>query len=318
MSDELVKTLGLQPHPEGGYFKETFRSPLQVSAPQGTRAAGTAIYYLLPKGAFAAFHRVRSDEVWHFYDGGPLAMHLLDEGRYETVVLGRALSAGERPQMVVRAGVLQAAVPLGDFTLCGCTVAPGFDFADWELPAREELVARYPQHAALLRHLTREPSGLTLRPIRPDDDPAVAAIIRRVMPEFGADGAGFAIHDAEVDTMSAAYQRPRHVYFVVEEIGGRVVGGGGVAPLAGADSGTCELRKMYFLPEARGRGMGEAVVRRCLEAARAFGFTHCYLETLTGMNAAQRLYERLGFKRLSGPLGKTGHFSCDRWYLLEL
>src|SRR5688572_33490731 len=109
--------------------------------------------------------------------------------------------------------------------------------------------------------------AFTIRPIRPSDDAAVAAIIRTVMPEFGAKGPGFAINDPEVDTMSAAYARPRCSYFVVER-DGVVVGGGGVAPLDGGDADVCELRKMYFLPEARGIGAGAAMMTRCLDAAR--------------------------------------------------
>jgi putative acetyltransferase len=158
---------------------------------------------------------------------------------------------------------------------------------------------------------------LSLRPIRPEDDPEVARIIRAVMPEFGASGAGFAIHDAEVDFMSRAYAGPRAAYFVVEREG-RVVGGGGVGPLAGAPDDVCELRKMYFLPEARGAGMGETLLRRCIEEARARGYRTMYLETLTGMDAAQRLYTRLGFQRLDKPMGATGHHGCNRFYALAL
>lgn len=156
-----------------------------------------------------------------------------------------------------------------------------------------------------------------LRPIEPRDDAAVAAIIRTVMPEFGADGPGFAIHDPEVGGMCAAYADARSLYLVVESAG-RVLGGGGIAPLAGGEPGTCELRKMYFLREARGRGWGEVLLRRLLDEARARGFRTCYLETLTGMDAAQRLYERLGFARLPGPLGCTGHHGCNRWYARDL
>jgi putative acetyltransferase len=159
--------------------------------------------------------------------------------------------------------------------------------------------------------------AFVIRPIEPADDPAMASIIRAVMPEFGADGPGFAIHDPEVSAMHDAYVGPRHAYFVVTE-GERVVGGGGVAPLTGGDASTCEVRKMYFLPEARGTGAGRALLAHCLEVARVRGFTHCYLETLTGMDAAQRLYEKLGFKRLDAPLGATGHTSCNRWYRLSL
>jgi putative acetyltransferase len=159
--------------------------------------------------------------------------------------------------------------------------------------------------------------GYVLRPIVPADDPAVAHVIRTVMPEFGARGPGFAINDPEVDAMCAAYPPPRAVYFVVE-IDGRVVGGAGVGPLAGADAQTCELRKMYFLPEARGLGAGKVLLARCIDEARARGYRRMYLETLTGMDAAQSLYDRFGFVKLAGPLGATGHFSCDRWYAREL
>ncbi|WP_426663365.1 GNAT family N-acetyltransferase [Rhodanobacter aciditrophus] len=156
-----------------------------------------------------------------------------------------------------------------------------------------------------------------IRPIEPRDDDAVAAIIRQVMPEFGAGGEGFAIHDAEVDAMSAAYAQPRCSYFVVER-GGAVVGGGGVAPLAGGEADVCELRKMYFLPAARGIGAGSAMMQCCLDAARAHGFRRCYLETLTGMDAAQALYRRSGFAPICAPMGGTGHHGCDRWFIRDL
>ncbi len=162
-----------------------------------------------------------------------------------------------------------------------------------------------------------ESPSYLIRPIEPRDDTQVAAIIRTVMPEFGATGSGFAINDPEVDWMSRAYAAARSAYFVVEQEG-QVVGGGGVAPLTGGDGETCELRKMYFLPQARGLGAGAAMMARCLEAARAFGFTRCYLETLRGMDAAMRLYERTGFQRIDAPLGATGHGGCNAFYLLPL
>jgi len=156
-----------------------------------------------------------------------------------------------------------------------------------------------------------------IRPIEARDNTAVASIIRSVMPEFGADGPGFAIHDAEVDAMQEAYARPRSAYFVVER-DGVVLGGGGVAPLEGGDADVCELRKMYFLPQARGIGAGSAMIQRCLDAARAHGFRRCYLETLSGMDAAQTLYRRHGFTTLASPMGGTGHFSCDKFFIREL
>lgn len=162
-----------------------------------------------------------------------------------------------------------------------------------------------------------ESMAFHLRPIEARDDTAVAAIIRCVMPEFGADGAGFAIHDAEVGAMSAAYAQPRSAYFVVES-DGCVQGGGGFAPLAGGDDATCELRKMYFLPALRGRGAGSALIARCLDAARQSGYARCYIETLTGMDSAQQLYLRNGFRRIDAALGATGHHGCNRFYLREL
>ena len=162
-----------------------------------------------------------------------------------------------------------------------------------------------------------KPAEYTIRPIEARDDAAMAAIIRGVMPEFGACGSGFAINDPEVDWMHRAYSAPRSAYFVVE-VDGEVVGGGGVAPLEGGDADTCELRKMYFLPRARGLGAGAKVMELSLKKAREFGFRRCYLETLTGMDAAMRLYERSGFRRIDAPMGATGHGGCDIWYLREL
>lgn len=158
--------------------------------------------------------------------------------------------------------------------------------------------------------------SLLLRPIEARDDEVMAAIIRTVMPEFGADGPGFALHDPEVAAMFAAYQNPRHRYFVLER-DGKVQGGAGIAPLAGDDATVCELRKMYFLADARGIGSGNMMMQTCLDFARHAGFSRCYLETLTGMDRAQRLYERTGFRQILEAMGATGHFACDRYFLLQ-
>lgn len=145
----IVELLDLAPHPEGGFYRETFRA-------RGSRAASTAIYFLLPAGTFSAFHRIRSDEVWHYYDGDPLELHVIDEGRHERVVLGRDLARGERPQHVVPGGAWQAAMPIGArWTLCGCTVAPGFEFAEFEMPAQRELLGLLPGHEDLARRFSR-------------------------------------------------------------------------------------------------------------------------------------------------------------------
>jgi len=156
---DVITALGLAPHPEGGFFRETFRAPASVAAPFGpvTRAASTAIYFLLRAGEFSAFHRVLSDEVWHHYLGGTLELHTVDDaGRHQRVELGANLLHGERPQWLVPAGTLQAARVIGGgFALCGCTVAPGFDFADFSMPPRSELVARFPSLADLIESFTR-------------------------------------------------------------------------------------------------------------------------------------------------------------------
>ena len=163
----------------------------------------------------------------------------------------------------------------------------------------------------------RIPGQYLIRPIIREDNAGIARVIGQVMPEFGAKGPGFALSDSEVTDMYSAYSKPRCSYFVVVA-GTQVVGAGGVAPLEGGDADTCELRKMYFLPELRGLGYGQEMMERCLTAARTHGFTHCYLETLQGMLQARALYEKNGFKPLAKPLGGTGHFGCDVWYAKKL
>lgn len=158
-----------------------------------------------------------------------------------------------------------------------------------------------------------------LRPIRKSDDAAMAAIIREVMTAHGASGPGFAIHDAEVDAMSAAYATPDARYCVVEHQG-RIVGGAGFARLHGssAEDAVCELRKMYFLPVARGQGVGRALLALLLDEMRTAGFRRCYLETTRQMTAAQRLYRAAGFAPQGGPEGATGHHGCDTFYSRDL
>jgi hypothetical protein len=134
-AQEVARLLDLAPHPEGGFYRETFRDPKGT----GGRAASTAIYYLLPAGQVSAWHRVDAAEVWHWHAGAPLELSLYDEGRRTVLRLGADLFAGERPQGIVPAGVWQAARSLGDWTLVGCTVAPGFEFAHFELAAPGEI-----------------------------------------------------------------------------------------------------------------------------------------------------------------------------------
>ena len=146
----LIETLGLEPHPEGGHYREIHRSQEQVQAGSRQRAAGTAIYFLLPEDAHSTWHVVQSDEQWHHYAGAPLELHLLTDGEHERVILGSHVLEGELPQALVPAGVIQAARPLGGWTLMGCTVAPGFDFDDFELNSVEDLYRRFPAHHSLI------------------------------------------------------------------------------------------------------------------------------------------------------------------------
>jgi len=156
----MIDLLGLSPHPEGGFFRETFRSDQVLTlAPESTkRSASTAIYFLLPAGAFSSFHVVRrADEIWHHYGGETVEIHMIAPGGDHRVeILGGDVVEGERPQIVVPSETLQAAVTRGtSFALCGCTTTPGFDFADFSMPTRDELLGRFPQHENVIRRLTR-------------------------------------------------------------------------------------------------------------------------------------------------------------------
>lgn len=157
-------------------------------------------------------------------------------------------------------------------------------------------------------------TDFSLRPIRPEDNPQVAKIIRTVMTEYGAVGKGYSIEDPEVDGMYEAYNNDRSLFLVLETVDGRLAGCGGVAPLHGGDPHTCELKKMYFLSEARGKGQGKKIVSELETAARERGFRYMYLETIAAMKEANGLYNRLGFQPLPGPMGNTGHTACGLFY----
>lgn len=161
---ELVKQFELLPHPEGGYYRETYRSSEQISSAAlptrfgGDRNMGTAIYFLLEKGNFSAFHRIKSDECWHFYLGDALYVHVLHpDGHYERIVMGNDYHKGQQFQALVPAGCWFASETAegGTYSFTGCTVAPGFDFADFELAKVDELSAQYPEHTALIERLCR-------------------------------------------------------------------------------------------------------------------------------------------------------------------
>ncbi len=162
---ELIKQFHLTAHPEGGYYKETYRS--RETIPQnalpkrfsGERNFSTAIYFLLEKGNFSAFHKIQSDECWHFYAGGMLNIYVIHlNGKLETIHLGNDINQGQSFQYIVPAGCWFASEPAqnSEFSFTGCTVAPGFEFTDFELAKADELIKLYPQHTSVIKKLCRE------------------------------------------------------------------------------------------------------------------------------------------------------------------
>ena len=158
---------------------------------------------------------------------------------------------------------------------------------------------------------------LQIRPIEPADVPALLTIIADSRGEYGIAERGVELLEPADHALYATYQRQRTLYFVALP-GGEIVGGAGVAPLAGADPLTCELQRMYLRADARGRGIGDALLERCLGAAKQFLYVRCYLETITQMQAALEFYGRHGFRDLQAPIGRTGHEHNDRWMMRPL
>lgn len=160
-------------------------------------------------------------------------------------------------------------------------------------------------------------STIIIREITPEDNLQIAAVIRKVLVDLGVPKVGTAYEDKALDNMFEAYNKPKAVYFVVDD-NGTIIGGAGVAQLDNYDGNVCELQKMYFLEEARGKGIGSKMMEICLEKATVFGFEKCYLETMPYMKAAQKLYKRVGFNYIETPMGNTGHYSCPVWMLKDL
>jgi putative acetyltransferase len=160
-------------------------------------------------------------------------------------------------------------------------------------------------------------SNHVIRPIQKQDNAPVARLIREVMTEFQAVGNGYSIVDPEVDEMYASYNNNRSCYYVIV-LDKEVVGCGGIAPLTGGDKFTCELRKMFFLTETRGLGLGRRLLLLLMNEARKRNHKKCYIETLDRMSLANDLYRESGFELLNRPIGNTGHSSCNRWYLMHL
>lgn len=160
--------------------------------------------------------------------------------------------------------------------------------------------------------------SIVIREIEAKDNRAVADLIRKVLVEFNVPKVGTAYADTALDQMYESYQsKDKGVYFVIED-DGEVIGCAGVCQLDNYTGPVCELQKMYFLEQARGRGLGAQMMQKCLDTARGLGFEKCYLETMPQMEAAQVLYRKTGFDYIDGPLGDTGHHSCPVHMIIDL
>ncbi len=159
--------------------------------------------------------------------------------------------------------------------------------------------------------------SIFIRCIQPADNPVIATIIRNTLEEFGANHPGTVYYDKTTNALFELFQKEKSVYFITEK-DGKIVGGGGIYPTDGLPADTCELVKMYLLPEARGTGLGSQLITHCLEQAKDFGFSKVYLETMNELKAALKVYARMGFTYLDGPMGNSGHFGCPLWMIKEI
>ena len=160
-------------------------------------------------------------------------------------------------------------------------------------------------------------TNIRIRTIQPSDNHELARIIRTTLAEFGANHPGTVYFDAATDKLSELFGTDKSTYFVAE-INGNIVGGGGIFPTEGLPDGTCELVKMYLVPEARGKGLGRLIIEHCLKSAAEYGFRSVYLESMPELKLALRIYEKFGFEYLSAPIGNSGHFGCDLWMIKKL
>lgn len=169
-----------------------------------------------------------------------------------------------------------------------------------------------------MQNLVETQVAWQLRPIRREDNAVVAQIIRETMTQFGCVGEGYSYADPEIDDIYTAFKSERSKFWVLENNRGKVIGCGGIAPLKNGDANTCELQKLYFLEEARGKGFGRRLTELSLQTAKDFGYQKCYLETVERMEVANVMYQKMGFQKLCGNMGDTGHGSCDSYYVMEL
>lgn len=154
--------------------------------------------------------------------------------------------------------------------------------------------------------------NILIRPLQPADNAAIAGIIRGALAEFGANKPGTVFFDPTTDDLYSLFQQKGSVYFIAV-LNGVVVGGAGIFPTEALPEGYCELVKMYLTKTVRGMGLGRHLIDKCLQWAKANGYTHCYLETMPELRKAVTVYEKFGFRYLNSPLGNSGHFGCDVW-----
>ena len=159
--------------------------------------------------------------------------------------------------------------------------------------------------------------GIKLRTIQKEDNVQLAQIIRDTLTEFKANKPGTVYYDETTDQLFELFQKPGSIYFVAL-MDDEIVGGGGIYPSDGLPNGTCELVKMYLLPEARGIGLGKRIIEECLAFAKENGYSQVYIESMPELENALKVYEKFGFKYISAPLGNTGHHGCEKWMLLSL
>lgn len=161
-------------------------------------------------------------------------------------------------------------------------------------------------------------NDIAIRTIQPTDNQDLARIIRQTLKEFGANHPGTVYYDPTTDALFELFNgTPGAIYFVAEQ-GGEIVGGGGIYPSQGLPPDTCELVKMYLLPQVRGIGLGKEIITSCIAFAREKGYRNIYIETMPELQQAMKTYEKFGFRYLDGPMGETGHFGCELWMLLSL
>jgi len=158
---------------------------------------------------------------------------------------------------------------------------------------------------------------IVIRPIQKQDNVQIAALIRQVLIDLNVPKVGTAYADPQLDCMFETYSKSKSIYYVIENQD-LIIGGAGISQLENEAGTICELQKMYFLPEARGLGLGYQMIQKCLQSALDFGYQKCYLETMPYMEAAQQLYKKVGFEYICAPMGNTGHDSCPVWMLKDL